>query len=77
MGLFVCSNGNMYILIVAYCVSKYGEAVTLLNNEGKMVTTFFKKIIFSRFGTTRALISDGASHFCNRLFFLSTEKHRI
>ena len=38
------------------------------NNEGKSVTAFLKKNIFSCFGTPRAIISDGGSHFCNRLF---------
>ena len=36
--------------------------------NGLSVTTFLKKNIFSRFGTPRAIISDGGSHFCNRLF---------
>ncbi|XP_059284749.1 uncharacterized protein LOC132038041 [Lycium ferocissimum] len=29
---------------------------------------FLKKNIFTRFGTSRAIISDGGSHFCNRAF---------
>ena len=28
----------------------------------------FKKNIFTRFGTPRAIISDGGKHFCNDLF---------
>ena len=57
-----------YILVAVDYVSKWFEAIALVNNEGKSVTAFLKKKIFSRFGTPRAIISDGGSHFCNRLF---------
>lgn len=73
---FMCpiidSYGNTYILITVDYMSKCVKAVSLSNNKGKSVTISLKKYIFSRFGT-RALISDGGSHFCNRLFstFLS------
>ena len=40
----------------------------MANNEGKSVTVFLKKIIFSRFVTPRARISYGASHFYNEFF---------
>jgi transposase InsO family protein len=33
-----------------------------------VVMRFVKKNIFTRFGTPRAIISDGGSHFCNRQF---------
>ncbi|XP_070004298.1 uncharacterized protein [Nicotiana sylvestris] len=38
------------------------------NNEARSVVTFLKKNIFTRFGTPRAIISDGGSHFCNKAF---------
>ena len=41
------------------------------------VTAFLKKNIFSRFGTPRAIISDGGSYFCNRLFKGLLEKHVV
>ena len=68
MGPFVSSYGMKYILVAVDYVSKWVEAVALSNNEGKSVTAFLKKNIFSRFGTPRAIISDGGSHFCNKLF---------
>ena len=49
-------------------VSKWVKAIALANNEGKSVTTFLKKNIFSIFGTPRDIISDGESHICNKLF---------
>ena len=68
MGPFVSSHGMKYILVAVDYVSKWVEAIALANNEGKSVTAFLKKNIFSRFGTPREIISDGGSHFCNRLF---------
>ena len=65
---FVSSHGMKYIQVVIDYVSKWVEALTLANNEGKSVTTFLKKNIFSRFGTPRAIISDGGFHICNKLF---------
>ncbi|XP_049397367.1 uncharacterized protein LOC125861543 [Solanum stenotomum] len=47
-----------YILVADDYVSKWVEAVMLSNNEGKSVTAFLKKNIFSRFGTPRVIISD-------------------
>ncbi|TMW95515.1 hypothetical protein EJD97_008725 [Solanum chilense] len=49
-------------------ISPSHKKIVLPNNEGKSVTTFLKKNIFSRFGTPRAIISDVDSHFCNKLF---------
>ena len=51
------------ILVAADYVSKWVEAIELANNEVKSVTAFLKKKIFSRFGTPRAIISDGGSNF--------------
>ncbi|RAN86287.1 hypothetical protein B5P41_30175, partial [Bacillus sp. SRB_28] len=77
MGPFVSSHGMKYILVAVDYVSKWVEAVALSNNEGKSVTAFLKKNIFSRFGTPRAIISDGGSHFCNKLFKVLLEKYGV
>ncbi|WMV18842.1 hypothetical protein MTR67_012227 [Solanum verrucosum] len=68
IGPFLSSYEMKYILVEVDYVSKFVETIVLPNNEGKNVTTFLKKNIFSRFGTPRAIISDGGSHFCNKLF---------
>ncbi|XP_055800324.1 uncharacterized protein LOC129869709 [Solanum dulcamara] len=68
MGTFVRSFRQKYILVVVDYVSKWVEVVALADNEGKRVAGFLKKNIFSRFGTPRAIISDGGSHFCNKVF---------
>lgn len=77
MGSFVSSNGMKYILMDIDYMSKCVEAVALPNNECKSVTTFLKRNIFSRFGTPRAIISDGGSHFCNWLFCALLEKYGV
>ena len=43
-GPFVSSHMMKYILVVVDYVSKWVEAIVILNNEGKSVTTFLKII---------------------------------
>nr|XP_016435170.1 PREDICTED: uncharacterized protein LOC107761472 [Nicotiana tabacum] len=49
-------------------MSKWVEAAALPTNDTRVVVEFLKKNIFTRFGTSRAIISDGGTHFCNRAF---------
>nr|ABI34335.1 Integrase core domain containing protein [Solanum demissum] len=77
MGPFVSSHGMKYILVAVDYVSKLVEAIALSNNKVKSVTGFLKKNIFSRFGTPRAIISDGGSHFCNKLFKALLDKYGV
>ena len=65
MGPFPSSLGNKYILVMVDYVSKWVEAIATITNDAKVVKKMLKKINFSRFGTPRALISDGGPHFCN------------
>ncbi|XP_049345456.1 uncharacterized protein LOC125809973 [Solanum verrucosum] len=69
MGPFVSSYGKRYILLAVDYVSKWVEAIVLPENDGKNVVGFLKKNIFSRFGTPKAIISDGSYHFCNKTTF--------
>lgn len=68
MGPFPSSRGNKYILVGVDYVSKWVEAITSPTNDARTVTRFLKKNIFSRFGTPRAIISDGGTYFCNHQF---------
>nr|XP_016502078.1 PREDICTED: uncharacterized protein LOC107820332 [Nicotiana tabacum] len=77
MGQFVSPYGNKYILVVVDYVSKWVEAVALSTNDAKGVTSFLKKNIFTHFGTQRAIISDGGTHFCNRAFARLLEKYGV
>ncbi|KAL5577892.1 hypothetical protein UlMin_019591 [Ulmus minor] len=58
-------------------VSKWVEAVALPTNDSRVVIRFLKKNIFARFGTPRAIISDGGSHFCNKQFDALLSKYGV
>ena len=77
MGPFVTSHGMKFILVAVDYVSKCVEAIALANNELKSVIAFLKKNIFSRYGTPRAIISDGGSYFCNKLFKGILDKYGV
>ncbi|XP_038725352.1 uncharacterized protein LOC120016583, partial [Tripterygium wilfordii] len=68
MGPFPNSHGNLYILVAVDYVSKWVEALPCKTNDHGVVLHFLKNMIFARFGTPRAIISDGGSHFCNKYF---------
>ena len=62
---FPRSYNNEYILVAVDYVSKWVEAIATPTNDARVVVKFMKKNIFTRFGTPRAVISDGGKHFCN------------
>ncbi|KAL0374403.1 UNVERIFIED_CONTAM: Retrovirus-related Pol polyprotein from transposon.6 [Sesamum radiatum] len=68
MGPFPKSYNNAYILVAVDYVSKWVEAIGTPTNDGRVVLKFIKKFIFTRYGTPRAIISDGGKHFCNKQF---------
>ena len=77
MGPFPSSLGNKYILVMVDYVSKWVEAKASVTNDAKVVKKMLKKTIFPRFGTPRALISDGGSHFCNHLIESLLKKYGV
>nr|XP_016512108.1 PREDICTED: uncharacterized protein LOC107829160 [Nicotiana tabacum] len=77
MGPFVSSYNNKYVLVAVDYVSKWVEVVALPKNDAKAVIGFLRKNIFTRFGTPRAIISNGGTHFCNRAFAKLLEKYGI
>ena len=66
MGPFPTSYSNSYILVAVDYVSRWVEAIATATNDNKVVISFLRRNIFSRFGVPRALISDGGTHFCNK-----------
>ena len=77
MGPFPSSLGYKYILVMVDYVSKWVEAIPTINNDAKIVKKMLKKIIFPRFGTPKALISDGGSHFCNHVIEALLNKYGV
>ena len=68
MGPFPPSFGNLYILLAVDYVSKWVEAIACPKNDANTVVSFLQKNILSRFGTPKTIISDGGSHFANKIF---------
>ena len=68
MGPFPPSFGSLYILLAVDYVSKWVEAIACQRNDANIVVSFLQNNILSRFGTPRTIISDGGSHFENRIF---------
>ena len=77
MGPFPKSFGNEYILVVVDYVSKWVEAAATPTTDARVIIKFLKKNIFTRFGTLRAIISDGGKHFCNNLFDKLVSKYGV
>jgi hypothetical protein len=77
MGPFPNSFGFLYILVAVDYMSKWVEAVACKTNDHRVVVKFFKDTIFTWFGTPRAIISDGGTHFCNRIFEQLMKKYFI
>ena len=68
MGPFPSSFGNLYILLVVDYVSKWVEATACPKNDANIVVGFLQRNIMSRFGAPKTIISDGGSHFANKVF---------
>lgn len=66
-----------FILVVVDNVSKQVEAIATVTNDAKVVIQFLEKNIFTRFGTPRAIISDGGKHFINRKFKALLGKYSV
>ena len=77
MGPFPSSYGYKYILLVVDYVSKWVEAIPTTTCDAKIVLSFIRRNIFSRFRTPRAVISDEGSHFYNKLFASLLAKYGV
>ncbi|CAA7040532.1 unnamed protein product [Microthlaspi erraticum] len=77
MGPFPTSFGDQYILVAVDYVSKWVEAIAAPTNDSSVVIKMFKSIIFPRFGVPRVVISDGGSHFINRIFANLLKKYGV
>ena len=75
MGPFSPSDGKEYILVAVDYVSKWVEAIPTRTNTHHEVLRFVTRNIFSRYGFSRAIISDGGSHFNNAHFRALLKKY--
>lgn len=58
-------------------VCKWIKAAALPTNDDKAMVKFLQNNIFSRFCTSRAIVSDGGTHFCNKIFVVALAKYKI
>ncbi|XP_021730676.1 uncharacterized protein K02A2.6-like [Chenopodium quinoa] len=77
MGPFPSSYGNRYILVAVVYVSKWVEAIATPTNDARVVSKFFKKIIFPQFFMLRVLISDRGTHFLEHRFEAMLKKYGV
>ena len=68
MGPFPSSFGNLYILLAVDYVSKWVEATACPKNDVNTIVGFLQRNILSKFRAPRTIISDGGSHFANKVF---------
>ncbi|CAA7047516.1 unnamed protein product [Microthlaspi erraticum] len=71
------SNGHNYILVAVDYVSKWIEAIPCPACDAKVVIKLFRTIIFPRYGIPRVVISDGGSHFINKVFEKLMKSYRV
>jgi len=77
MGPFPSSRGNKYTLVAVDYIFKRVKAIGSPIIDARVVTKFFKRVIFLRFGVPRVLISDGGTHFIERKFKTILTKYGV
>ena len=77
MGPFPSSFSNLYILLAVDYVSKWVKAIPTRTNDANVVVKFLPSHIFTQFGTPRALIMDGGTHFYNKLVDKVLQKYGV
>ena len=77
MGPFPSLFSKLYILIAVDYVSKWVEAIPTHTNDASVVAKFLRNHIFTRFGTPRALITNGGTHFYNKLVDKVLQKYGV
>ena len=74
---FPPSFSNLYIFLAVDYVSKWVEAIPTRTNEASVVSKFLRGHIFTGFGTPRALITYGGTHFCNKMVDKVLQKYGV
>jgi hypothetical protein len=68
MGSFPKSKNCEYILVAVDYVSKWVEAIPCRTTDSKHAKRMFHEVIFPHFGVPWMVISDGGSHFIDKVF---------
>ena len=76
-GTFSPSFKNEYILVAVDYLSAWVEAIARRTNDALVVTKMFKLIIFPMFGVPKVVISDGGTHFINKVFQGLSKKNGV
>ena len=77
MGPFPKSKNCEYILVAVDYVSKWVEAIPCRTAHSKHAKRMFHEVIFPCFGTPRMVISDGGSHFIDKVFRKYLSEHGV
>ena len=77
MGPFPSLFSNLYILLAMDYVSKWVDTIPTRTNDASVVVKFLRNHIFSRFGTPQALITNGGTHFYNKLVDKFLQKYGV
>ena len=77
MDPFPSSFSNLYILLIVDNVSKWVKAILTRTKDASVIAKFLHSHIFTWFGTSRALITDGGTHFCNKLVDKVLQKYGV
>ena len=76
-GFIPSSFSNLYILLVVDYVSKWVEGIPTCTNDASVVAKFLHSHIFTQFDTPRALITDGGTHFYNKMVDKVLQKYGV
>jgi hypothetical protein len=77
MGLFPKSKNCEYILVAVDYVSKWVEAIPCRTADSKHANLMFHEVIFPHFGVPWMVISDGGSHFIDKVFWKYLAEHEV
>ena len=73
MGPFPPYDGKEYILVAVNFVSKWVEEIPTRTNDHREALRFVTRYIFTRYGCSRAIISDDGSNFNNAHYAIVEE----
>jgi hypothetical protein len=77
MGSFPKSKNCEYILVAVDYVSKWVEAIPCRTTDSKHAKRMFHEVIFPHFGVPWMVISDGGSHFIDKVFWKYLAEHEF